>query len=292
MYENDWVNKICITVLTEDYAGYDSPLLGSHGISLLLQIYGSDEQGIILFDVSQSSETILHNMEVLGISPRCVDLIFLSHCHYDHTGGLSGMVKAIDKKDLPVVGHSTLFRPHYELEPKLRHIGIPKESNPDKLGIFARLVLIDHSFSLMRGVISTGEVVREESFEKALTLETFTEKHGKLVPDEITDDLSLAIKVEGKGIVIITGCSHAGIVNIVQQAIRLSGETKILAVVGGLHLIDADEDRIDKTARALYDLNVQRLYVGHCTGLRGEAVLLKLFKDRFCKLHSGMRIDL
>lgn len=292
MGKNEWVKKIRITVLTEDYAGYDSPLLGSHGISLLLEIYESDHQKYILFDVSQSSETILHNMEILGISPRCVDLIFLSHCHYDHSGGLRGMVKAIGKEDLPVVGHPTLFRPHYVLEPNIRHIGVPKESHPEELGKFARLILIGTSFSLMPGVISTGEVEREVPFEKTLTLKTFTEEDGKLLPDEIKDDLSLVIRIEKKGIAVITGCSHAGIVNIVQQAIRLTGERKIRAVIGGFHLIDADEDRIRKTAKALMDLNVESLYVGHCTGLKGEAVLLQLFKDRLCKLHSGMRIDL
>ena len=113
-----------------------------------------------------------------------------------------------------------------------------------------------------------------------------------MVPYAIQDDLSLAIKIEEKGIVVITGCSHPGIVNIGQQAIRLTGETKIHAVIGRLHLIDAEEDRIQNTAKALMDLNVESLYVGHCGGLKGEAVLLQLFDDRLHKLHSGMRIDL
>jgi 7,8-dihydropterin-6-yl-methyl-4-(beta-D-ribofuranosyl)aminobenzene 5'-phosphate synthase len=292
METNDRVNRLRITVLTEDYAGYDSPLFGSHGISLLLEIYGSDYQKNILFDVAQSSEAILYNMRILGISPRCVDLIFLSHCHFDHTGGLLGMVKAIEKTDLPIVGHPTLFRPHYVLEPNIRHIGVPRESHPEELGKQAQLVLLGSSFSLMPGVISTGEVKREVPFEKTPTVKTFTEEHGTLVRDDIQDDLSLAIKIAKMGLVVVTGCSHAGIVNIVQQAIRLTGERKIRAVIGGLHLIDADEDRIHKTAEALTDLGVETLYVGHCTGLKGEAILLQQFKDRLCKLHSGMRIDL
>ena len=110
-------------------------------------------------------------------------------------------------------------------------------------------------------------------------------------PDQMKDDLSLIVKMENQGLVIITGCSHAGIVNIVQHAMRLTGEKKIRAVIGGLHLVDADEDRIEKIAKALFDLDVQDLYVGHCTGLNGEASLLSLFKDRLSKLHSGMRID-
>jgi 7,8-dihydropterin-6-yl-methyl-4-(beta-D-ribofuranosyl)aminobenzene 5'-phosphate synthase len=286
------VSKLAITVLAEDYAGYDSPLFGTHGISLLLQVYSSDQTTSILFDVSQSSETILHNMGILDISPQCVDLVFLSHCHYDHTGGLIGMLKAIEKKDIPVIAHSTLFRPHYFFEPALKYIGVPRESTPPELERFARFVPVDDSFSLMPGVISTGEVRREVAFEKSLTLKLFTEQNGEMVQDHMKDDLSLIVKLENQGLVIVTGCSHAGIVNIVQHAMRITGDKRIRAVIGGFHLVDADEDRIEKTAKALYDFDVQNLYVGHCTGLMGEASLLSLFKDRLSKLHSGMRIDL
>ena len=201
MYGNLEVDKVKIFVLSEDVAGFDSPMHAVHGISLLLEIQTSNhKKSFFLFDVSQSSEIVLYNMNLLGISPDCVDLVFLSHCHYDHTGGLLGMVKAIEKQDLPVVAHPTILRSSYGLKPNLKHSGVPRGCYPDRLKEFARMVLVDNSFSLLPGVVSTGEVKREVPFEKNVTIKSFREKNGKLIPDEMKDDISLVINLKGKGL--------------------------------------------------------------------------------------------
>jgi len=292
MIESNKVHKVSVNVIIEDRAGWETKIVGNHGISLLLEIVGPNHSINLLFDASHSADSILHNMDLLNISPTIIDFIYLSHCHWDHTGGLLGMVKAVGNNDLHVICHSTLFTPRYITEPCIKSIGIPGENSIDEIKKHCHLTQIDTHFSLMPGVISSGEVKREVPYEDSLTSSTFIEIGEKLIPDVIKDDISLIINLKNKGLVIITGCSHAGIINIIRQAIRITDEKRIHSIIGGLHLIDADEDRIQKTTEEFVKLDVQKFYVGHCTGLRTEAALLEKYQDRFCKLYSGMKIEL
>lgn len=99
------------------------------------------------------------------------------------------------------------------------------------------------------------------------------------------------VNVRDKGLFIITGCSHAGIVNIVKHSMTVSGIRKVKAVIGGLHLIDASDDRIKKTVKGLRELGVERIYAGHCTGFKAEMKLFKEFRNNFEKLQCGKVID-
>ncbi len=271
-----------IYTLVEDYSGYASPFLGHHGISFLIE----HRRKRILFDVGQSEKPILYNMGMLGLEPESIDYIFLSHCHYDHTGGLLGMLKAI-KRRIPVIAHPLIFRKHFITKPYLRHVGIP--FSKEEIEKLAELYLLDEPFQIIEDIYSTGEIRKREDFEKA-TLELYTVKDGKLVRDELLDDMSLVVKTS-QGLVVVSGCSHAGIVSIIKRAVEITGVKKVRAVIGGFHLIDASSERIKQTIKAFQELDVEEVYTGHCTGLKAEAEFLKAYGDKFHKLHSGMVIE-
>jgi len=272
-----------VYVLVEDYSGYESPFLAQHGVSFLIEADGRR----ILFDAGQSAEPILHNMRLLGIEPASIDYVFLSHCHYDHTGGLLGILRAIGRR-VPVIAHPSIFRRHFITRPYLREVGVP--FGREEVEELADLYLTADPLPITGSVLSTGEIAEREDFERA-ELEVYTIENGRVVRDELMDDMSLIAKTP-EGLVVVSGCSHAGIVSIVKHAIRLTGEERVRAVIGGFHLIEASDERIKRTVGEFLRLGVEEVYTGHCTGLRAEAAFLEAYGERFHRLHSGMVIEL
>ncbi|ASJ10434.1 MBL fold metallo-hydrolase [Thermococcus sp. P6] len=268
-----------VYTLVEDYSGYESPFLAQHGVSFLIEYRGKR----LLFDTGQSEKPVLHNMALLGLDPKDIDYIFLSHCHYDHTGGLPGILKAIGR-DVPVIAHPTLFRRHFVIRPYLREVGVPF-SREDVKGLF----LTAEPFQIVENLYSTGEIREREDFERT-PLEVYTLKNGSIVRDELLDDMSVVVKTS-QGLVVVSGCSHAGIVSIVKRAIKITGEKRVKAVIGGFHLIGASEERIRRTVEEFKKLGVEEVYTGHCTGLRAEAAFLEAYGESFHRLHSGMVME-
>jgi len=269
-----------VYVLIDDYAGYESSFLAQHGVSFLIE----DERRI-LFDTGQSAEPVLHNMGLLGIGPDSIDYVFLSHCHYDHTGGLMGILRAIGRR-VPVIAHPSIFRRHFTRAP-LRDVGLPFRR--EEVEELAELYLTADPLPITRNTLSTGEITERENFER-VGLEVYTIENGRVVEDGLRDDMALVLRTSG-GWAVVTGCGHAGIVSTVKHAIRLTGGP-VKTVIGGFHLIDATAERIRLTVRGLWELGVEEVYTGHCTGLRAEAAFLEAYGERFHKLHSGMVIEL
>ena len=131
----------------------------------------------------------------------------------------------------------------------------------------------------------------ERAFEKQ-GIGTYNVEEGRIVPDEIRDDLSLAVKVKGKGLAVISGCSHAGIINIIDWSREIAAEPRVDLAIGGFHLIEASTQRIRETALALKELDVGKVVTGHCTGLAALCEFSKVLGDRFEQLHVGTTIDL
>lgn len=291
MNPSELLSSLKITVLAEDSVQYESPLLGQHGISFLLEARKQDVCRRILVDVGQNPSALLHNMSLLGIPPSSVDALFLTHCHYDHTQGTVEVLKAIGKKGLPVVAHPDTFRPHFIKDPYLRHVGVmPEDSRPKVEEAGGLLFLTTDPFPFLPGLMTTGEVRRQTDFEE-VGIPLFTMADGRMVQDRMLDDISLVAQVQNKGLVIVTGCSHAGIVNIVKHSVALTGEKRIAAILGGFHLLAASEERIGRTAEALSQFDIELISAGHCTGFKAQAALYQTFKDRFKPLQTGMTFE-
>ena len=158
------------------------------------------------------------------------------------------------------------------------------EENLKKNG--ASLFLTPDPVQLLPGLMTTGYVTRQTDFEEVgIALKTINAKN-ELVSDPMNDDISILAAVN-KGLVVLSGCSHAGIVNITKQAIVMSGIDNVIAIIGGLHLVEAPMDRIEKTVDALHSMVKGSIYAGHCTGFNAQVELRKQFGMRFMPLQTG-----
>lgn len=286
------LNSLKIAVLTEDSVLYESHYLGQHGVSFLLEGAKGSDVMRILVDVGQNSQALLSNMKLMNISPATIDAVVLTHCHYDHTQGVARMLKEIGRKNIQVIAHRDIFRLNFVTEPYLRHVGImPGDSREEIERAGGSLLLTKDPVKLMSGITTTGEVKRQTDFEQVgIALKTI--EGGEVVDDQMLDDISVVANVNGKGLVIVTGCSHAGIVNIARHAMELTGCEKIEGIIGGLHLVDASDVRIKRTSEELARLNPKWICVGHCTGFKAQVELYLAFGERFSPLQTGMQFEI
>ncbi len=281
------LDHLTVTIVAEDSVGYETPYLGQHGISFYVEARHGTVQRNILVDVAQHPEPLLFNMEQLQIDPESIDTVVLTHCHYDHTQGLAHVLSAIGKTDLPVVAHPDLFRLNFITNPYLRHVGVPTADNKSHIEEAGGQLFLSRSpLELMPGLTTSGEVDRTTDYEGVeMALKTIRDE--EIEVDHVMDEISLFAMTHKSGLVVITGCSHAGIVNISMGAKKYADESKVGAVIGGFHLVDASPERIKMTASALDSEGVDRVMAGHCTGFPAQAELYSVFGERFHPLRTG-----
>jgi 7,8-dihydropterin-6-yl-methyl-4-(beta-D-ribofuranosyl)aminobenzene 5'-phosphate synthase len=259
-------------------------LIREHGLSLLI----STPDGDILFDTGQSA-ALPWNAVRMGVDWKRVTSIVLSHGHYDHTGGLAGVLAETGAR--PVFAHPSAFAPKYSKKTgKLRSIGVP--ANLDTLqGAGMQLRTCPAPVEVAPGVLTTGPIPRVTGFEQVpphfLTLPA---EKSDLVPDLLEDDQALILGFRSAPVVVL-GCAHAGIVNTLLYAAELAGTNRFSLVIGGTHLIDADEMRLQRTLEALRGFEIMKIAPCHCTGLRGQFALWENFGSAFQANHTGDRIE-
>ena len=274
-----------LTVLVDDSRNSAKPeITAKHGLSLFIKLKVGRRIVNLLMDTGPSADIVLKNAQKLGIDLRKVDFIVLSHGHYDHTGGLLGVLKYIDKK-VPVILHPEALEPKFVVKKKrLKKVGVPFPIS--ELGE-SRCVLSLNRWpsSIMPGVWVSGEIKRISPFEK---VKGFKVRYGgKLLRDNMLDDQALFVKVKDKGLVVVSGCAHAGLINTIKQARRITGSDGLYAVVGGFHLAGASARRIKATVDELHKADVKFVMPCHCTGKKAISKFVEALGEKCQKIRTG-----
>jgi len=283
------VRRLKLTVIVEDQRNPHVPNLKSqHGLCIYVKANVKNKDFVFLIDTGPSPEAIRRNVETLKIDLSRIKGIFLTHGHYDHTGGLLEVLKQIDK-NVPVVAHPLIFEPKFNFKPVLTYIGIPFTLMEVK-NHGASLLLSRNPVQFMDGVSTTGEIERVTSYEKVEGLWAVSRE--RFIPDIMLDDQSLIFKIEGKGLVIISGCAHSGIVNTVIHSRKLMKVEKVYAIIGGFHLKDASEEKIRRTVKDLAAFNPELICPCHCTGRKATAMFKDAFGEDCIAVKTGDIIEL
>ena len=271
-----------ITILCENSAGPLSGTLGEHGFSALVET----DHGSLLFDTGQG-ETLLPNARRMNKNLSAVALVALSHGHYDHAGGLWPLLRNCGGKEIHA--HPELFRARYRINDTgdRLSIGIPYQREFLE-GLGGRFMLNGEWRELLPDICLTGEVPRKSSFERGDN-GLFCDSAG-CSPDTHPDDQSLVIRT-ARGLVLLLGCCHAGIINTLEYARERSGVAEIYAVIGGMHLGFCAEEQLDETVKGLRRFGIRKLVGSHCTGFSAAVRMAREFQGSFQPGQVGFTLE-
>ncbi|MDQ6857785.1 MAG: MBL fold metallo-hydrolase [Chloroflexota bacterium] len=268
-------------------------LRAEHGLSLLLRIAVDGRESSVLYDAALGRDTAVHNMDVLGAEPHDLRAIVLSHGHVDHYSGLEGVARRIGRAQLPLLLHPDARRDRKIVFPSGEELLTPPPSMNDleREGVTVveergPTLLIDDA------VLVTGEVERRTDFERGFPLQYWRSPSGWEPDFAVEDDQAVIVNVRGHGLVVLSGCSHAGIVNILRFAQRVTGVDRILAVIGGFHLTGPlFEPLISRTIEELVAIAPQIIVPGHCTGWKAIHAIARQLPAAYVQTSVGTTFE-
>jgi 7,8-dihydropterin-6-yl-methyl-4-(beta-D-ribofuranosyl)aminobenzene 5'-phosphate synthase len=269
-------------------------VVAEHGLSMLVKTYRREESRSVLFDTGHTETGVPHNLNQLEADLREIEAIVLSHGHMDHTGALYPILKHL-AKPMTLVAHPAAFHsprllkwpdgrvdrfPNTLVREDLRKQGVKILESPGPVLLAKDTIVV------------TGEIERKTAFEKGFPLARMV-RDGDLVPDPISDDQSLVVYLQGKGLVVISGCAHSGIVNTVLYSRKITGIGPVYAILGGFHLTGPlFEPIIGDTISALKEIGPKVLVPMHCTGWKAIGLLSDAFPSAFVLNSVGSKFEL
>ncbi len=317
-YENDkgisWVDKVEITTVIDNYidvflpssdiirrwgppnscpgsrVAYTTspPLMAEHGLSLLVKTYQGDQSQVFLFDAGFTEEGVPNNLEKLGIGIGEIDSIIVSHGHPDHTAAISEILKQSEKR-IRVITHPAAFIKRYLIYPNGERIVANTFTKKTIEDDGAEVVLSKDITKLGPGVMATGEIDMVNNFELHFPL-AYYDHNGSMEKDLFPDEKSLIINLKGKGLIVLSGCGHRGIINTVEYAKKTTGIGKVHVVIGGFHLTGATPiDKITKTVEEMKKIAPDFVIPTHCTGWTAMNMFAQSMPDRFLLNSVGTR---
>lgn len=242
--------------------------LAEHGFSVLIQVKRGTESHTILFDTGVTATTMAHNMKALRIDPDQIESVVISHGHIDHGGGLSAVLSQIKDRPVPVVLHPHGLRKRYLIKPDGEKTDISIMDADSLRAQGAEVIESIEPYPVAGGLaVASGQVKRQVDFEKGFPF-GFAEIDGKIAEDfETIDDQAIVMNLKDKGLIVISGCGHAGIVNTALHCKEITGIDKMHVIMGGFHLTgDFYEPVIDKTVASIEKLSPRYVIPCHCTG--------------------------
>jgi 7,8-dihydropterin-6-yl-methyl-4-(beta-D-ribofuranosyl)aminobenzene 5'-phosphate synthase len=282
----------------------DKPLLAEHGLAMLIEL---QEPGLrVLWDAGLSEIALPENMRRMEIDPASIDLIAISHGHRDHTGAITAVLKAMNlttpsrewppgaeparlqaaagRPQVPLVVHPAAFRERWSRKDDGGMVGPfspPPRAEWEAIG--AQLVLSEGPHRLAPGCWTTGAVPRL-SFEQSGRSSSLRYRQGaRFRPDDIEEDQAVVINLRGRGLLVVSGCAHAGIVNTVEYARAISGVDRVWAVLGGFHLARAEPAEIQQTLDAVRAWAPALVSPLHCTGFEALGRFAAAMPDQFVR---------
>ncbi|HEY5847097.1 MAG TPA: MBL fold metallo-hydrolase [Microlunatus sp.] len=266
-------------------------LRAEHGYSAVIEIEGNGRTRRVLYDAGISPDGLVGNLDRLGIAPDSFEAIVLSHGHFDHVGGLDGLIKRVGGRNLPVALHPDFWTARRLVSPQ-QVIELPTPSRSAIEGAGFQIIEDRQPSFLLDGMLLiTGEIPRRTDFETGMPPGHQVWQGGVWEHDPyVHEDQAAVLHVRDKGLVIITGCGHAGIVNIVRQAKRLTGVDSAYLVTGGLHLRDGPV--VTASVAALAEERPRLILPAHCTSWVAHRALLEAMPEAYRPNAVGSRIEL